>query len=433
MKKVLWICNVPTEDASNYKKNIKNVYGGWLSGLSTGLVENCTEYELIICYPNVGQKTLDDFVTNGIHYYSFFAPKKYCFLNIDANKDNRLERKQIRYIINKENPDIIHIFGTEFIHSFIAIQEAQKRNVVCSIQGMTSVYAKHFLTFVPNKILHKFNFSTIFRGTLYRQKRTLRRNGKFEVEILKKCENVIGRTDWDFACTYFINPQRTYYFCNESLRSVFYNFEWSFSKCVPHSIFISQASSPIKGFINVIRAVGMIKSEYSDILINVAGNDFMNSSSFKSKAKISVYAQYVKRMIKRLGMEKNIHFLGELDKEEMCKAYLSTNVFVSASSIENSSNSIGEAMLLGVPVISSFVGGVGSFMTDGVDGLFYQSDAPYMLAMKIKQVFDDSSFASLLGKNARERALITHNKVINAKRLAEIYNEIIKQKENVDE
>ena len=427
MKKVLWICNVPTEDACNYKKNTKNVYGGWLSGLSSGLIENCSEYELVFCYPDVGKKVLDDFVTNGIHYYSFFAPKKFGVLNIDANRDNKLEREHIRSIINKEKPDIIHIFGTEFIHSLIAVQEAQKRNVVCSIQGMTSVYAQHYLAFIPNKIIHKFNFSSFFRGTLYRQKESLCKSGKIEVDVLKECGNVIGRTDWDFACTYFINPKRNYYLCNESLRSTFYNYEWSYTKCIPHSIFISQASSPIKGFINVVRAIELIKNEYPDITVNVAGNDFMNSSSFKSKAKISVYAQYVKRMIKRLGLKKNIVFLGELDKEMMCKAYLSANVFISASSIENSSNSIGEAMLLGMPVISSYVGGIGSLMNDGVEGLFYQADAPYMLAMRIKQVFDNPVFATTLGTNARKRALITHNKKINAKRLAEIYAEIIEQ------
>ena len=57
-------------------------------------------------------------------------------------------------------------------------------------------------------------------------------------------------------------------------------------------------------------------------------------------------------------MEDKIEFLGRLSAEGMKQAYLDANVFVMPSTIENSPNSLGEAMLLGVPCVAADVGGV---------------------------------------------------------------------------
>ena len=58
---------------------------------------------------------------------------------------------------------------------------------------------------------------------------------------------MIGRTDWDEACTKEINPKVQYHFCNESLRDSFYSGSWEYQNCEKHSIFMSQAATPIKG------------------------------------------------------------------------------------------------------------------------------------------------------------------------------------------
>ena len=108
----------------------------------------------------------------------------------------------------------------------------------------------------------------------------------------------------------------------------------------------------------------------------------------------------------------------------MKKEMLEANVFVSPSTIENSPNSVGEAMLLGVPVVSSGVGGVMDLLKHGVEGFVYQSDAPYMLAYYVGRIFDDINLAIRLGKAAHARANITHDYEKNLRELLEIYNEI---------
>lgn len=115
---------------------------------------------------------------------------------------------------------------------------------------------------------------------------------------------------------------------------------------------------------------------------------------------------------------------GFLDEKTMCEEFLRANVFVSPSSIENSPNSVGEAMLLGMPCVSSDVGGVKNLMEHGKEGFVYQADAPYMLAYYVCRIFEDEQLASLLGESAAKKAAATHDRAANTARLAEIYQEI---------
>ena len=110
----------------------------------------------------------------------------------------------------------------------------------------------------------------------------------------------------------------------------------------------------------------------------------------------------------------------------MKSMYMKANVFVSASSIENSPNSLGEAMLLGVPCVSSRVGGVHNLMEHGKEGYVYPADEIYMLAYYICDLFGDYKKACEFGKRARHHAMKTHDPILNRERLADIYSIIAK-------
>jgi len=117
----------------------------------------------------------------------------------------------------------------------------------------------------------------------------------------------------------------------------------------------------------------------------------------------------------------------------MVKNLLKANVFISASVIENSPNSVGEAMLIGTPVVTSDVGGVKNIFEHGVDGFSYQHDAPYMLAYYIRKIFENDDLAVEFSENAKIHALKTHNKKTNMKTLLKMYNDIVNpNKENYD-
>ena len=108
----------------------------------------------------------------------------------------------------------------------------------------------------------------------------------------------------------------------------------------------------------------------------------------------------------------------------MKQAFLNANVFVLPSTMENSPNSLGEAMVLGVPSVAADVGGVRNLMEDGREGRIYASGDVPALAEHILQLFAREEAAARLGENARAHALQTHDPEKNLRDLMDIYYEI---------
>ena len=123
-------------------------------------------------------------------------------------------------------------------------------------------------------------------------------------------------------------------------------------------------------------------------------------------------------------MEKNVEFVGRCKADEMIKNYLKSRIFICPSSIENSPNSLGEAQLLGTPVIASYVGGVPDMVIHNETGLLYRFEEVEMLAENIRTVFNNSAFSLEVSKNAISTANLRHNRQINLKKTVDIYSEI---------
>jgi len=132
-------------------------------------------------------------------------------------------------------------------------------------------------------------------------------------------------------------------------------------------------------------------------------------------------------LLKTKGVEKKIKFTGPLSEKEMCAKYIESNVFVCPSSIENSSNSIGEAQLLGVPCVASYVGGTSDMISHKKSGLLYRFEEVEMLAKSICHIFSDVDFANNLSKNGRMEAIKRHDGENNTMKLNFIYYNICKR------
>jgi glycosyltransferase involved in cell wall biosynthesis len=252
-----------------------------------------------------------------------------------------------------------------------------------------------------------------------------KKRGYDEIETLSLSQHIIGRTDWDYTCVHQINPNITYHFCNETLREKFYVNKWDTNKKVTHRLFTSQAYYPIKGFHYLIEAIHLLVKKYPDLTLHVAGDDIFSVHTMKDYLKQSSYAKYINALIKKYKLEKSITFTGVLSEEQMIDEYLSSHTFVMPSVIENSPNSIGEAMILGVPTVSSFVGGVNNVVDHGINGFYYQHDAPYMLAHYIDKLWQDDQLTKLISSHGIEKALSIYHPEKNKERLLEIYSNIL--------
>lgn len=417
---ILWLTNIPLPEASILMNEKPSPFGGWLVNASK-LLSGINDVELSIAFPKGELKDVKFLKGDNINYY-VFPPVN------DKDSTEVEENEYLEKIINQSAPDIVHIFGTEFAHTLAMVNVCRRKGIkaVISIQGLVSVIARHYMAYLPPKVQNGYTFRDFLKqDNLKQQQKKFFRRGKYEIEALQKVKYVIGRTTWDRACVTQINPNVKYYHCNETLREEFYKHMWSIEKCERYSIFVSQGSYPIKGLHLMIEAMPLILKKFPNAKLYVGGNDITRSHTLKEKLKLTYYGKYIRDLIKKYQLQDKVIFTGLLDEKQMCERYLKSHVFVCSSSIENSPNSLGEAMILGVPCVASDVGGVADLLKHQEEGFVYQADASYMLAYYVTEIFLNENLALKFSKNARARAMKTHDKEENTKRMLEIYRSII--------
>lgn len=418
--KILWLTNIPLPESSLLLNEKPMPYGGWLVNASKQLSENdfC---ELAIAFPKDNIDNYKLLYGETIKYYLFPRIK-------NRDKSSIGNNVHLTRIIDEVKPDIVHIFGTEYEHTLEMINICKERSIeaVISVQGLVSVIAKHYTSSLPVNVQRRFTFRDFVKqDSINQQQKKFSKRGNEEIESIKRAQHIIGRTTWDKACISEINPNAQYHFCNETLREEFYKYRWSIEKCEKHSIFVSQGSYPIKGLHFVLEAMRLVLRRFPDAKLYIAGDNIVKSDTLKDKLKKSSYGKYIEKLIQQYDLKNTVFFTGSLNEIKMCQQYLKSHVFVCPSSIENSPNSLGEAMILGIPSVASYVGGIPDMLKDKQEGFLYQHDAPYMLAHYVCEIFDNAELAGNFSNNARQHASETHDRDGNIMRLIDIYSEII--------
>ena len=416
--KLLWLCNMVPGKVRQAAGGAASGGGLWVDSVLEGLLEQENLELRILCPGDGGEGTVNE----GCSYAFFSEGLPYVYLP-------ELEKQFCRELENF-CPDVIHIWGTEYGHTLAMVNAAGKAgkldSLVISIQGLCSVYAGHYAEGVPEAVRRGSTFRDLVRrDNIVKQREKFALRGVLEVEALRKARHVIGRTDWDRACVRQINPEARYHFCNETLRQPFYQGTWRYESCRKHRIFASSCVYPVKGFHYLLEAFGQVAKDYPDATLAVPGKSFLTADRLRR----TNYQKYLAELARKQGVEDRIEFLGGLSAEQMRAEFLRANVFALPSTIENSPNSLGEAMLLGVPCVAADVGGVTTMLHHGDEGYVYPSSAPYLLAYYMEQIFEQGEEAKRLGIAAQAHAAVTHGPRRNLETLLEIYRNLGKGRE----
>lgn len=416
--RILWAVNlIPVELAE--KLNIKSeVLGGWVESM-TGQLRGYEDVELAIAC-KAGPEQCFDEVVQGVRYFS-----------LPYSSKTRLEELEAisAEIIDTYQPELIQIEGTEFLHAKAMLQAGKKRNVpvVVSMQGILNGQYQYQCGQLPmDDMMFSASITNLFAAWILHLRKRLwyKPRMKPEREIIQQAEYILGRTTWDRAHTYAINPEAKYFSCNRVLREPFYYTKWDIEKMERHSIYVGNGYFALKGLHFVIMALPQLIREYPDVKLYVAGYKPYEAKDNRSFIKKG-YAAYLKKLIRNLDVEEYIEFTGPLSAQQVADKLAKVNAYVLSSAVENSPNTLGEAMIIGTPCVASYVGGVADMAEDGREALHFRNDDPALLAWNVKRIFDNDQLALQLSENGKKKASVTHDAETNAEQLINVYKEIL--------
>lgn len=399
-----------------YKESRGALLGGWQDSLESILKINNTDIELYIAFKGNGSVKVIDRVT-------------YIPLNINLSKLEEIKNqftwttesekliKQAIKVTKDYKPDIIHVFGTEWPFGLIA--KYTDTPVVVHVQGvLASIYNANY---PPGYNI--FTYICAMRGNIIRyiwhciQSIKQKSREKMERRIFENVKYYMGRTCWDKAVTKICNPERMYFHVDEALRHAFINSKviWNLNEqnLKKLKLVTVGCSTLYKGLDMMIKTAKLLKQLNVDFEWNVVGhmpNEFRMMVEYKEKRKFS---------------DCNINILGFMQPEDMTTLLCNSTMYVHTAYIENSPNSLCEAQILGVPVVSTNVGGISSLVGDGVDGILVPANDPFRMAYEILSLYNDKDRMKNYSIKGMARAKERHNPDNIAKDLMNCYNTII--------
>ena len=417
--KILWLVgSILPQAAQACGLNSSTIGGGWLSGQLAALHGHDDLHLTVVCI--AGQKSLTG-TLDGVTY---------CLLPAAA---------ELPAFLAAAGPDLVHIWGTEYAAAE-AMQTAAAQAqipVLVGLQGIMNRLAVHFADGLPEKLFHSHALwhavdRYIPGELLENEQQKFNALAETEARVLRQAAYVTGRTAFDRAAVAELAPAARYFACNETLRPGFYTGTlWhprSFGAAPV--LFMSQGNYPIKNLHTMLRALPGVLQQFPRAELRIAGWPPLDKGPLLRPLTDGLfpYKTYCRRLAHELGVADHVHYTGPLDEAAMRQAYLDADVFILPSTCENSPNSLGEAMLLGLPCVVSNGGGTPEMLADGREGLCcgdpLNADA---LVAALCCLLQSPDGGAALGLAARTRALQTHDPAANAEALCGIYSQILAQ------
>lgn len=393
--------------------------GGWISSIQNRFVkQNDIQLGITLCMNGQPEKV----VQNGVTYYIIPNHRKRLKDKlIDLLKANDVKRDEIlwphytsrlKQAIDDFRPDVIHIFGSELYQQLAALVTGDIPSVL-HIQGLLSLSI--YILLPPGISRYKFIMSGKgLRGKFakYQYLAYWQRSVHREKIILRAVNHFIGRTDWDRHGVNVINPNATYHYGGEILRDVFYN---EAKRNIPSKPIITTtiSSALYKGFDVVLKVADILKNEmHLDFEWNVFGN---------------VSPALIEKTTSLRHQGLNIRLHGVASAETIYQNLVGSTLYFHPSYVENSPNAVGEAQLVGIPVVASNVGGTSSMVEHGKTGYLYPATDPYSAAYYIGKLIANKEENIRIGEEASKVARVRHNPEEIIKDLLETYKGILKE------
>jgi glycosyltransferase involved in cell wall biosynthesis len=138
-----------------------------------------------------------------------------------------------------------------------------------------------------------------------------------------------------------------------------------------------------------IKVLNALVETYPDAMLCMVGPE--KDNSFK----------LCKGLVQSLQLENHVEFTGMLSKPQWHKKAEDFNIFINTSNIDNTPVSVMEAMALGLPIVSTNVGGIPFLIDDNVNGKLVERNNVDDMVNAIIEISNDEKLTRALVSNAR--------------------------------
>nr|WP_315161298.1 glycosyltransferase [uncultured Flavobacterium sp.] len=385
--KVLWFSNCELGNIESKGS------GSWLFGMRD-IISNSIELY------NITQSDVDEVSYNKYDDLEEYIIPNYKLTNGVPSPSSILK---IKNIVDKVNPDVIHIWGIELYWGLLFSRNHIQGNYIIEIQGLlSSCHNVYYGGLSPDEIFRCFNIKELikFNSFLPFQKRNTLKNIASENEIIANSSNISTQSEWirnqiKFKIKENVNIFKTFI----PIRKVFYNSEKWNKIDNRKSIVIFTSFSyvvPFKGFHILLKSIALLKQKYPDIILNVGGVNIKSIVFYKQDG----YMRYLLSLIDKFKIVDNVNFMGSLNEEEIREQLLRSDVFINPSFVESYSVSSAEALYLGVPSILSYAGAMPDFSSEKKVALHYSPTDYVDLASKTEKIINDKELSKALSDNS---------------------------------
>jgi glycosyltransferase involved in cell wall biosynthesis len=159
-----------------------------------------------------------------------------------------------------------------------------------------------------------------------------------------------------------------------------------------------------------------------DVLLHAAravdGARFVIAGTGAERARLEAQAA-------ALGVHERVQFLGH--RTDVPALLAASDAFVLPSLFEGTPLALLEAMAAGMPVVSSAIPGTDEVVSDGETGLLVRAGDSDALADVLRRIVAEPELRARLGAAARRRAETEHSAVSSTRRVAAVYDEVLRQ------
>lgn len=140
-----------------------------------------------------------------------------------------------------------------------------------------------------------------------------------------------------------------------------------------------------------VRVLASVRKSRPDATLTMAGTDKGSRAG-------------VEKLVRELGLSESVRFAGFLDHDAKVREFSRADIYINTTHVDNMPVSVIEARVMGLPVVSTNVGGIPYMISDGDDGFLVEDNDHEAMARKVLELIGDADIVGRVSRRGREIA-----------------------------